>query len=135
MEDALALVSGDAAELGHPQRQVAVGVASVVEDEARARAVHRPHREAAGVFVALALGRLGEVHVLAVVVVVAGAVPELLVEDLRGVDPDVAVLVELLADPLARSASSRTVPCGSQKGIPGDSSRNMKRSSCGPSLR
>ena len=57
-------------------------------------AVHRAHGEAAAV---LALGGLGEEHVLAVVLVVARPVPELLVEDLRGLDADVAALVELLA--------------------------------------
>ena len=47
VQDALALVAGDAAELGQPQRQLAVGVALGAVDEAGAGAVHRPQREAA----------------------------------------------------------------------------------------
>ena len=44
VQDALALGAGDLAELGEPQRQLAVGVALGVEDEAGAGAVHRPDR-------------------------------------------------------------------------------------------
>ena len=44
VQDALALRSGDLAELGDPQRQLAVGVAVCGVDEAGAGAVHRPDR-------------------------------------------------------------------------------------------
>ena len=91
VQDALALVAGDAAELGQAQRQLAVGVAVGGVDEAGAGAVHRPQREAALVV-------LHEVHLVAVVVPVAGAVPELLVEHLRGGDLLVAALAQLLLD-------------------------------------
>ena len=86
MQDAGALEARDVAVLGEPQRQVAVGVALGVEDEAGARAVHRLQREAPALLLAVALGGLGEVHVLAVVVVVAGAVPEVHVHHLGGLD-------------------------------------------------
>ena len=91
VQDALALVAGDAAELGQAQRQLAVGVALGVEDEAGAGAVHRPQRQA------LLVG-LHEVHVVAVVLPVPGAVPELLVEHLRRGDLPVAALAQLGLD-------------------------------------
>ena len=103
VQDALALVAGDAAELGQAQRQLAVGVAVGGVDEAGAGAVHRPQREAA-------LAVLHEVHLVAVVVPVPGAVPELLVEHLRRGDLLVAALAQLLLDLVPRSgaaASSR----------------------------
>ena len=48
VQDALALVAEDVAELGEAQRQLAVGVAGRAEDEAGAGAVHRLQREAPG---------------------------------------------------------------------------------------
>ena len=57
VQDALALVAGDVAELGQPQRQLAVGVALGAEDQAGARAVHRLEREAALVALALRTAR------------------------------------------------------------------------------
>ena len=132
VQHALALVARDLPELGEPQRQLAVGVAVGVEDEAGAGAVHRPQRVAALGLVAVALGGLGEEHVLAVVVPVAGAVPQLLVEDLRRLDLDVAALVELRAhlglDQLA-AAPSRS---GSQNGIPGASGAEHEQVELGP---
>ena len=66
------------------------------EGEAGAGTVHRLERVAALIALAPAFGiGLDEEHVLAVVVPVARAVPELLVEDPRGLDLDVAALVEL----------------------------------------
>ena len=115
VQDALALGAGDLAELGDPQRQLAVGVALGAEDEAGAGAVHRPDR-------VLALARLGEVHVLVVVVPVAGAVPELDVHHVRRLDLDVAALAQLLLHlgldqaqqrrPVGRARrASRAPPC------------------------
>ena len=89
VQNALALGPRDLAELGDPQRQLAVGVAVGVEDEAGAGAVHRPDR-------VLALLRLGEVHVLLVVVPVAGAVPQLDVHQVRRLDLDVLAPAQLL---------------------------------------
>jgi hypothetical protein len=101
VEDPLALPPGDQAELGEPQGELAVGVAPRGEDEAGAGAVHRLERVLAlllaGAFRVLALRRGGEEHVLLVVVPVARAVPELDVEDLRGLDLGVPAGVELLA--------------------------------------
>jgi hypothetical protein len=91
VQDALALRARDLAELGEAQRQLAVGVAAGAVDEAGAGAVHRPDR-------VFALARLGEVHVLAVVVPVAGAAPQLDVHHVRRLDLLVAALAQLRLD-------------------------------------
>ena len=135
MQDPLALEARDVAVLGQAQRQVAVGVALGVRRPGRRRGSSSASARSGGSPAAVALGRLGEVHVLAVVVVVAGAVPELDVEDLRRVDLDVAALVELRVDLARGSAAAGRFPAASQNGMPGASSRKMNRPSSGPRRR
>ena len=99
MQCAGRLVAVAAAELAVADRQVAVAVQALVEHLHVAGAVHRLHR------VGPLLG-LGEEHVVLVVVPVAGALPQLDVEDLRaahlavtGVAVDAAhVLLDHLPD-------------------------------------
>ena len=79
-----ALEAVQASEVGVAYRQLAVGVEVRGVQERGGRAVHRLDGE-------LLLVRVGEVHVLVVVVVVAGALPEGGVEHLRGDDLLVAV--------------------------------------------
>ena len=79
VQHAAHLVAVHAAELGHAQRQVAVGAPAALVDEQAAGAVHGLHR------VRLLVDR-GEVHVLFVVVPVAAALPELAAQDHRGAD-------------------------------------------------
>ena len=79
VQHAAHLVAVHAAELGHAQRQVAVGAPSALVDEQAAGAVHRLHR-------VRLLVDLGEVHVLLVVVPVAAALPQLAAQDHRGAD-------------------------------------------------
>ena len=71
------LVAMHLTELGEAQRQLAVGAAAALVDQQAAGAVHRLHREG------LLVDR-GEVHVVLVVLPVAGALPELAAQDLRG---------------------------------------------------
>ena len=98
VQHALALVARAKPELREPQRQLAIRVALGPVHQAGAGAVHRLDRELAP---ALALTGLREEHVLAVVVPVAGALPQLHVEDVRGADLLVVAALELLAhDPL-----------------------------------
>src|SRR5450830_461910 len=73
------LVPVNAAELGHAQRQVAVGAPAALVDEQAAGAVHGLH--GVGLLV-----DLGEVHVVLVVVPVAAALPELAAQDHRRAD-------------------------------------------------
>src|SRR5450759_1683889 len=73
------LVPVNAAELGHAQRQVAVGAPAALVDEQAAGAVHGLH----GVGLLI---DLGEVHVVLVVVPVAAALPELAAQDHRRAD-------------------------------------------------
>ena len=75
------------AELGEPQRQVAVALQALVEDLHVPRAVHRLHRVVARL-------RLGEEHVLAEIVPVPRALPQRDVEHLRRPHLGIAVLVE-----------------------------------------
>jgi hypothetical protein len=83
------LVAVALAELAVAQRQVAVAAQLRLEDQHVARAVHRLER-------VLALLRLRREHVLAVVLPVAGLLPQALVQDLRALDLLVArVLVDL----------------------------------------
>ena len=83
-----ALEAVQASEVGVAYRELAVGVEVRGIQERGGRAVHRLDGE-------LLLVRVGEVHVLVVVVVVAGALPERGVEHLWGDDLLVAVtLVE-----------------------------------------
>ena len=79
------LVAMHHAELGEPQRQVAIALQPVLEDLHVARAVHRLQRKPALVL-GLVAGRLRREHVLAVPAPVAGGLPQRLVEDLRRVD-------------------------------------------------
>ena len=111
VQNALALVARDPAELGEAQRQLPVGVAARAEDEAGARAVHRPQGEAA-------LVGFHEVHVVAVVLPVPGAVPELLVEDLRRGDLLVAAAAKLFAD-LGLDQPQQHGAVGQPEGHPG----------------
>ncbi len=94
-EDARELVAVEHAVLGEPQRQVAVGPHAAAIDERRLRAVHRLEAER------LVLG-LDEEHVVAVVLPVAGLLPELLVDQRRGVDLVVAAPVLELAHGVAQ---------------------------------
>ena len=112
VQDALALVAGDVAVLGQPQRQVAVGVPGGVEDEAGAGAVHRLQGEPPVALLAILVGGLGEVHVLPVVLVVPGAVPEVDVHHLRRADLDVASGSELLRLLQATGLPVHPVPVG-----------------------
>ena len=80
-------------ELGIAQRQVTVAAQRRIEELHVTRAVHRLDR-------VLALFRLGEEHVLLVVVPVAGTLPQVHVQDLRAAHFLVAVLLVLLADVL-----------------------------------
>ncbi len=79
VQHAAHLVAVHAAELGHAQRQVAVGAPAALVDQQAAGAVHGLHR-------VRLLVDLGEVHVLLVVVPVAAALPELAAQDHRGAD-------------------------------------------------
>ena len=85
------LVAVDHAELGHAQRQVAVGLQAVLEDLDVARAVHRLDREDPLVLGLFARRRRHE-HVLAEPVPVARGLPQRLVEELRRVDLVVVAL-------------------------------------------
>jgi predicted TIM-barrel fold metal-dependent hydrolase len=82
------LIAVAGAELGHAQRQVAVALLAVVEDLHVARAVHRLDGQD------LALDRLAREHVLAELLPVAGALPQLAVQHLGRLDLDVAVGVQ-----------------------------------------
>ena len=90
VERARALVAVDEAELADAHRQLAVAVDVALVDEDAAGAVHRLNRERLAVY-------LGEVHVLLVVVPVAGTQPERAVQDHRRLYLDVAALCVLLA--------------------------------------
>ena len=79
------LVAMHHAELGEPQRQIAVALQTMLEDLHVAGAVHRLQREPALVLGVVA-GRLRGEHVLAVPLPVARGLPQHLVEDLRRVD-------------------------------------------------
>ncbi len=84
------LVAVQDAVLGEAQRQVAIRAQAGPVDERRLGAVHRLEAEP------LALD-VDEVHVVAVVLPVPGALPELLVDERRGVDLLVAAPVLELA--------------------------------------
>jgi hypothetical protein len=71
------LIAVAGAELGHAQRQVAVGLLALIEDLHVARAVHRLQAEL------LALDRLADEHIGAVLVPVARGLPERAVQHLR----------------------------------------------------
>ena len=73
------------AELGHPQRQVAVALLSVIEDLHMARTVHRLDGQS------LALLCLAGEHGLAELLPVAGTFPHRAVHQLRRLDLDIAV--------------------------------------------
>ena len=84
------LVAVARAKLGNAQRQVAVALHALLVDQHVTWAVHRLHREHA------VLG-LSDEHVLAVVVPVAGLLPQGAIEQLRALHFDVARLREALA--------------------------------------
>ena len=95
------LVAVHVAELGQPDRQIAVGFQAVLEDLHMAGAVHRLQREDALVGFLVVRMREGmrglhREHVLLVPAPVAGRLPQRLVEHLRGVDL-LIVLVETAA--------------------------------------
>jgi hypothetical protein len=85
VERAMGLVAVAGAELGQPQRQVAVGFQALVEDLHVAGAVHRLER-IHPLLVGMFLVDLGDEHVLAVLVPVARGFPQLAVDDLGGLD-------------------------------------------------
>jgi hypothetical protein len=85
VQRAMRLVAVAGAELGQPQRQVAVGFEPLVEDLHVAGAVHRLER-IDPLLVGMFLVDLGDEHVLAVLVPVAGGLPQLAVDDLGGLD-------------------------------------------------
>jgi hypothetical protein len=85
VERAMRLVAVAGAELGEPQREVAVGLDALVEHLHVAGAVHGLER-IDPLFVGMFLVDLGDEHVLAVLVPVARGLPELAVHDLRGAD-------------------------------------------------
>ncbi len=105
VQRAVRLVAVAAAELGHPERQVAVGLRALLEDLDVAGAVHRLQRHEVGLAgqdrrVLVGAGDLvgDDEHVLAELAPVAGLHPERAVEELRRLHLDVAVGVELAAD-------------------------------------
>ncbi len=79
------------AELGHAQRQVAIGLLTEVEDLHVARAVHRLDGQL------FAFGRLAREHVRTELFPVPGLLPETPVHDLGGLDLDVAVNLQAAA--------------------------------------
>src|SRR5256885_1963185 len=85
VQAARGLVAVALAEFAVAQRQVAVALDALLEDQDVAGAVHRLER-------IVALFRLGREHVLAVLVPVAGLLPQDLVQDLRTLDLLVAVV-------------------------------------------
>ena len=103
------------------QRQIAVAVQLHAEDEHVRRAVHRLEAEA------LLLG-LDLEHVVGVVLPVARGLPQLLVEEQRRLDLDVAGLVERAARRM--KLGERVVEdgaLGSQNGAPGAHGWNANR--------
>ena len=78
-----ALIAVQAVELGHADRQFAVGSLAVVEDLHVAGAVHRLDRQH------LAVGRLAGEHAVVELLPVAGALPQRAVEHLRRLDLDI----------------------------------------------
>ena len=124
---AAGLVPVHHAELGHAQRQLAIRVLGGLVEQAAAGAVHRLDRIAD-------LVDLGEVHVLFVVVPVAAAVPELLVENDRGPDLLVPVLAVHLPHEIDISFQM-IMPLGCMKAKPGPISLKLNRSSCLPRTR
>ena len=78
------LVAMDDAEFRDPHRQFAIGFQAVLEDLHMAGAVHRLEREDAFI-----LG-LGDEHVLAIGLPMAGRLPQRAVEHLRRIDLDIA---------------------------------------------
>ena len=94
------LIARARAELGHAQRQVAVGLEALAEDLDVTRAVHRLEREGA-------LLRFGDEHVLLVLVPVPGALPQRARHHARGLDLDVAVAADAGADVLLEHAVDR----------------------------
>ncbi len=85
------LVAVAGAELGHPERQIAVAVQALVEDLHVGRAVHRLEREG------LVLG-LEREHVLAELLPVAGGFPERPIEQLGRPHLDIASGIETAPD-------------------------------------
>ncbi len=81
VDDAGELVAVDGAELDMRMRQVAVAAHAVAVDQDVTRAVHR--LDAVLADLAVALVDLEEVHVLAVVLVVAGDLPDVGLVDVR----------------------------------------------------
>ena len=79
VERAVEFVAVNVAQFAHAKRKFTVAVIAGLVDEHSARAVHRLD----GVFVAV---DFREVHVFFIVVPVAGAVPQIRVEDHRGLD-------------------------------------------------
>ncbi len=79
------------AELGHAQRQFAIGALALIEDLHVTGAVHRLEAER------LALDRLADEHIGAVLVPVARGFPEFSVQNLRRLDLDVSGGVQTAA--------------------------------------
>ncbi|CAI8430745.1 MAG: Uncharacterised protein [Rhodospirillaceae bacterium] len=92
------LVAVAASELRHLQRQVAVGADALIENLHVTGTVHRLECENALVGAGVFVGRVaGGEHVLAELVPVAGLLPQLAVDQLRGLNLLVASVVEPVA--------------------------------------
>ena len=100
------LVAVTLSELTKPQRQIAVALDALLEDDDVTRAVHRLER-------IVALFRLGHKHVLAVLVPVPSLLPQALVQDLRALDLLVAVVAVHAAHVLLH-----LLPHGPALGVP-----------------
>src|ERR1700730_10932521 len=112
MDRAGRLVAVDDAEFGDLHRQVAIGFEAVLEDLHVPRTIHRLEGEDAFV-----LG-LGDEHVLAKRLPVAGSLPKRAVEHLRSIDLDIAKLA------LASShVGNQSLEQGPALGVPENRSR------------
>ena len=113
MQAARRLVAMAGSEFAKAQRQVAVALDAVFVDQDVAGAVHRLQ----GI---VALFRFGDEHVLAVLVPVAGLLPQPLVQDLRTLDFLVAIVLVDLAHVLLHALPQRPA-----LGVPEHGARGM----------
>ncbi len=122
------LVAVNKAQLAHTQGQIAVGVRLGFVNEHASRAVHGLYR------IVLAVDD-GGVHVLLIVLPVAGALPQRAVEDHRRGDLHIAVAFVYLTPVVNERVAQHSMPFGRKNGKPGPSSMSVKRPSSLPSLR
>ena len=125
VQHAAHLVAVHLAELGPAQRQLAVAAPPALVNEQAAGAVH-------GLDGVRRPVDLGEVHVLAVVVPVARALPELAAQDRRSAQLLVAGLRRARRASSRSWRSSRRRPLGWKNGKPGPSSWKLNRSRSRP---